>query len=271
MTESEFDADTATDTDAAVTGTATAVTTAAGHPAGIPARIDYQRSRPHRAVPDVPNFRDAGVGAVRSGVLFRSGTLSLLTPQGAEALKALGVRVVVDLRTSTERSHWPDERHGLDYEDHHLPLLPDRAETGVEWPAGALSVYVFMAETGGYAIAGAVRRLAAPDGLPAIVHCAVGKDRTGLTIAVLHHLAGLSEEEIVADFLRSNVHLGLDNGPVPYIDENGDEQLSHPVEAENLLAALARMREMHGSVDGYLLAHGVTEDELAALRALLSR
>ncbi|MEV8095107.1 tyrosine-protein phosphatase [Kitasatospora sp. NPDC085879] len=269
MTESEFDA--AVDTDAAVTATTVSSGTAAagGAPAGVPDRLDYQRSRPHPAVPDVPNFRDAGVGAVRPGVLFRSGTLALLTPQGAQALKALGIRVVVDLRTASERSRWPDERHGLDYLDHHLPLLPDRAETGVEWPSGALPVYLFMAETGGYAIAGTVRRLAAPDGTPAIVHCAVGKDRTGLTVAVLHHLAGLSEDEIVADFLRSNVHLGLDRGPVPYLDENGEEQLSHPVEAENLLAALARMRELHGSIEGYLLAHGVTEEELAALRARL--
>ncbi|MFD9123724.1 tyrosine-protein phosphatase [Kitasatospora sp. NPDC059571] len=224
----------------------------------------------HVAVPDVPNFRDAGVGPLRRGVLFRSGTLSLLTPEGAERLAALGLRTVVDLRTATERSRWPDERHGLGYDDHHLPLLPDRAETGIEWPVGAREVYVFMAETGGYAIAGAVRRIAAEDGLPAIVHCAVGKDRTGITIAVLHHLAGLPQDEIVADFLRSNAHLGLDRGPVTYLDENGDEQLSHPVEAENLLAALDRMRELHGTVEDYLLAHGATRADLTAVRARLA-
>ncbi|WP_405012131.1 tyrosine-protein phosphatase [Kitasatospora sp. NBC_01539] len=224
----------------------------------------------HVAVPDVPNFRDAGVGGLRTGRLFRSGALSLLTPEGAQRLKALGVRSVIDLRTSSERSRWPDERHGLDYTDHHHPVLPDRAETGTEWPTTGLETYVFMAETGGHAITGAVRRIAAPGGLPAIVHCAVGKDRTGITIAVLHHLAGLPDDEIVTDFLRSNAHLGLDRGPVTYLDENGEEQLSHPVETVNLLAALDRMRELHGSIEGYLLAHGATRADLDTVRAALT-
>ncbi|GAA5006787.1 tyrosine-protein phosphatase [Kitasatospora paranensis] len=234
--------------------------------ANLPGRPDLA----HVAVPDVPNFRDAGVGPLRRGVLFRSGTLSLLTPEGAQRLKALGVRTVVDLRTATERSRWPDRRHGLEYLGHHLPLLPDRAETGVEWPSTGLEVYLFMAETGGYAIAGTVRRLAGPDGLPAVVHCAVGKDRTGLTVAVLHHLAGLSQEEIVEDFLRSNAHLGLDAGPVTYLDENGEEQVSHAVEPANLVAALARIRELHGTVEDYLLAHGATAEDITAVRTRLA-
>ncbi|GAA2810237.1 tyrosine-protein phosphatase [Kitasatospora paracochleata] len=217
-------------------------------------------------IPDVPNFRDAGCGVLPPGRLFRSGSLSLLTESGAQRLKALGVKTVIDLRSAPELASWPDRLDGLDVDHRHLPLLPDPAASGLSWPEDQAALYPFMAEVGGSAVAGAVRALAA--GRPVLVHCAVGKDRTGLTIAVVHALLGLPEEDVVADFLRSNPALGLDRGPIPYIDEHGAERLSRPVAEPHLRSALDRIGEVHGSLDTYLTAHGVTDAELAAVRAL---
>ncbi|GAA0679288.1 tyrosine-protein phosphatase [Kitasatospora atroaurantiaca] len=221
-------------------------------------------------VPDVQNFRDAGVAGLRAGLLYRSGSLNQLTEEGAQRLKALGVRTIVDLRSRTELEVWPDQRHGLDLDQLHLPLLPDHSETEQPWPTDQLSLYLFMAEVGGPAIAGTVRRLVADGGTPLLVHCAVGKDRTGLTIAVIQSLAGVPEADIIVDFLRSNPNLGLDAGPVPYIDEHGEEHLSRPVLADHLRASLDRIRELHGSLADFLRAHGVTDEELASLRELLA-
>jgi protein-tyrosine phosphatase len=173
---------------------------------------------------------------------------------------------VVDLRTAKELEVWPDELHGLDVEYVNLPLLPDRDGDAPDWPQDQVGVYRLMAEVGGRAVAAAVRALAA--GTPVLVHCAVGKDRTGLAIAVIQHLVGLSETEIVDDFLRSNPALGLDAGPVPYTNELGEQHNSRPVDGTHLLAALARIRELHGSVVSYLSAHGVSPAELAAVHAL---
>ncbi|BFV58242.1 tyrosine-protein phosphatase [Kitasatospora sp. CMC57] len=217
------------------------------------------------AVPDVQNFRDAGVGGLRTGLLYRSGSLSRLTPDGAQRLKDLGLRTVVDLRTAAEIAVWPDERHGLTYRLHHLPLVPDNDGSKPTWPATQAEAYPFMAEVGGPALAGTIRRLAEPDAFPAVIHCAVGKDRTGLTIAVIQSLAGLSEAEIMTDYLRSNRHLGLDQGPLPYTDEHGRPQFAHPVHRDNLGAALARIHDLHGSIPAYLHAHGVTATEIATV------
>ncbi|MEV7773059.1 tyrosine-protein phosphatase [Kitasatospora sp. NPDC086791] len=223
-------------------------------------------------IPGVRNFRDAGgIGALRRGVLYRSGSFHTLTEEGARRLKALGLRTVIDLRSAFELDVWPDQRHGLDHETLHVPTLPaDRGDVDRPWPEDQASLYPFMAETAGSSLAAVVRRLAAPESLAVVVHCAVGKDRTGLTIAVLQSLLGASEADITADFLLSNLGLGLDKGPTPYIDETGTERVSRPVGAELLASSLAWIHTHHGSVPAYLRHHGVTEEELDAVRTNLA-
>ncbi|MFJ9611912.1 tyrosine-protein phosphatase [Kitasatospora sp. NPDC101176] len=223
-------------------------------------------------IPGVRNFRDAGgIGALRRGVLYRSGSFHDLTEEGARRLKALGLRTVLDLRSPFELEVWPDLRHGLDHETLNLPTLPaNREDVDRPWPEDQASLYPFMAGTAGPSLVAVVRHLAAPGTLPAVVHCAVGKDRTGLTIAVLQSLLGASEEEITTDYLRSNVGLGLDKGPQPYVDETGAERTSRPISAALLDSALSWITGRHGSVPDYLRAHGVTDEELTALHANLS-
>ncbi|MFI6849024.1 tyrosine-protein phosphatase [Kitasatospora sp. NBC_00085] len=224
------------------------------------------------AVPGVRNFRDAGgVGTLRTGVLYRSGSFHTLAPEGAQRLKALGLRLVIDLRSPFELEVWPDLRHGLDHEAVNLPTLPaNRENTDRPWPEGQAELYPFMAETAGPSLVAAIRRLGTPGGVPAVVHCAVGKDRTGLTIAVVQSLLGASDAEITADFLLSNAGLGLLDGPTPYLDETGTERISRPISAPLLASSLAWIRTHHGSVPAYLQAHGTTEADLTALRTNLA-
>ncbi|MED7947975.1 tyrosine-protein phosphatase [Streptomyces sp. BE303] len=223
-------------------------------------------------IPGVRNFRDAGgVGSLRRGVLFRSGSFHTLAPEGAQRLKALGLRTVIDLRSPFELDVWPDLRHGLDHETLSLPTLPaNREDTDRPWPEGQAELYPFMAATAGPSLVAAIRRLGTPGTLAAVVHCAVGKDRTGLTIAVVQELLGASEAEILADFLRSNTGLGLLDGPTPYIDETGTERISRPISEELLTSSFDWIRAHHGSVTAYLHAHGATDEDLDALRANLS-
>ncbi|MGW6913272.1 tyrosine-protein phosphatase [Kitasatospora sp. NPDC054939] len=223
-------------------------------------------------IPGVRNFRDAGgVGTLRRGVLYRSGSFHTLAPEGAQRLKALGLRTVIDLRSAAELELWPDLRHGLDHETLHVPTLPaDREDVEHPWPEDQVSLYPFMASTAGPSLVAAIRRLGTPGAIPAVVHCAVGKDRTGITIAVVQSLLGASDEEITADFLHSNAGLGLLDGPTPYLDETGTERVSRPISAALLASALGWIRTRHGSVTDYLRAHGSTDADLTALRANLA-
>jgi protein tyrosine/serine phosphatase len=105
------------------------------------------------------------------------------------------------------------------------------------------------------------RALAATTG-PLLVHCTAGKDRTGVICALTHHVAGVHDDDIVADYLLTNDPQRLENR-LPMIREvvrettgkiAADDALivAMRVEPEYLHEAFAVMREGHGSLDGYL-------------------
>src|SRR5204862_891746 len=97
---------------------------------------------------------------------------------------------------------------------------------------------------------------------PIVVHCAAGKDRTGLICALTHHLAGVHPDDIMADYLLTNdpermarkmSFLG------PWLRDTGgrtvDEdalRVAVSVRPEYLETAFAVIRESHGSLDNYL-------------------
>ena len=117
-------------------------------------------------------------------------------------------------------------------------------------------VYLFMLDTFRPGLRDAVAAIAdAPDG-GVLVNCHVGRDRTGLTVALLLELAGVPRDAVAEDFARSGARLK------PYFDRlirdaGSDEQRSAfarsaDVPPEALLAALRHIDEQYGGAAGYL-------------------
>ncbi|MDH6122063.1 tyrosine-protein phosphatase [Kitasatospora sp. GAS204B] len=221
------------------------------------------------AIPGLRNLRDlGGLGAVRPGLLYRSAGLATLTAEGARQLAKFGLRTVLDLRDPLELVQHPDRVHDLDVDLANFPLLPqDGPEDMYGFPLDR--IYPLIVDTAGPTLVAALRGLLAPEALPALLHCAVGRDRTGITVALLLDLLEVPEEQIVADFLLSNEGLGLLNGPEEWVDVHGVTRLSHPVEAALITGVLAQVREQHGGTEGYLTAHGLKAAEILDLRATL--
>lgn len=171
------------------------------------------------------NFRDFGGqptrtgGAVRRGRLFRSAHLARASNADHERLHALGVAVVVDLRRPSERraepTKWPRERAprtimSLQGEGDEVPLhlqfLRDAAEVT---PAGArdymLATYRRLPfdERHIEVFRAAFRALEAGEA-PMLVHCAAGKDRTGLFCALVLESLGAAKADILADYEATN-------------------------------------------------------------------
>lgn len=129
-----------------------------------------------------------------------------------------------------------------------------------------------MAAEHGATITGAVRALARPEALPAIVHCTGGKDRTGVVVTPVLAALGVPDEVIAADFsatglfldgefrqslLSRNAMLGVDSGYLAVL---------LTAEPELVQVLLDSVREAHGDVPTYLLRHGFETSELETLR-----
>ena len=157
------------------------------------------------------NFRDfggyPGYGGrpVRAGLLYRSDSLGKLTGADAERFAALGVRTVIDLRYSREVSaggRVPDA-DGLAYYHCSIEHRPyDQAQLpSVTDPVRFLADrYAEVAADGVAEIGQVLQIIAASRAAPLVVHCALGKDRTGLIAAVVLTLLGVSEADVSADF-----------------------------------------------------------------------
>lgn len=234
--------------------------TAASFDVGLPAayldEIGLERAL---NISGVHNARDLGglsgtLGTVRRGRVLRSAALDKLTPEGARTLADLGVRTIFDLRTQEERDEAPSRLSHAELTAVNLVVV-DYLGTLDDLPGNQMEMYLHIVERSATGIVALLDRLGRPNVAPALVHCTAGKDRTGLTIALLLELLGVPRTAIVADFIASN------NGLLGRIRTN--------VSASLLEDTLAALDKRYGSPRGYLEAHGLTEATVTALRAEL--
>ncbi|MFF5900969.1 tyrosine-protein phosphatase [Streptomyces argenteolus] len=133
------------------------------------------------SIDGVRNFRDAGgCGGLQPGVLYRSGALHAMSEKGVGELGDLGVRAVVDLRSRPEITDRPDTLHGAAIRYLHVPVFTEQ-----RWPQEQMELYPSMAEHSGRAVLAVIRHLRAEGKGPILVHCASGKDRTGVVVALV--------------------------------------------------------------------------------------
>ena len=232
--------------------------------------------------PNLFNFRDlggyTGLGGrtVRWRRLFRSDSLSRIDPADAASFTALGVRTVIDLRRPREvaRDGRVPEFDGLAY--HHLH--PEHAEwedaTDQDEPSDArwlANRYLDIAYSGSAAMVAAVAVIAEADNAPVVVHCAAGKDRTGVVAALTLGALGVAEDDIAEDYALTAGATGPAMAYLrrinPEIAKMPERYLAAPAEAMRLF--LGDLHGRHGSVRGYLLEMGLDQAHLDALEAHL--
>lgn len=224
----------------------------------------------------VPNVRDVGGipaagGRIRSGVLLRSGQLSGATTTGAAALRAI-VRHIVDLRDGEEVAAEPTEIEGPDTT--HLPLFLGSVRSFFEADTSLDELYLHLLEESGGRLVDAIRIIAA--GEPTLVHCTVGKDRTGVTVALALSAVGADREAVIADYALTESQLPAQRSQriAAYLRAQHPEAvhavaLATQSPAPVMRRLLEEVDERWGSAAGYLRANGMTDDELAALSAAL--
>lgn len=232
-------------------------------------------------VPGAVNFRDvgglpAGEARTRSGVLFRSGNLAALDEDGTAVLKTLGIRRIIDLRADDEVAHAPSRVAGLAARTQRVPLFLGSVGSFFADDIPLEEMYRRLVEDSAGLVVEVVRGIVADQ--PVLVHCTVGKDRTGVTVALALAAAGVESEAVVADYARTEALLPeWRNTRVVRMlrsmhpDAVNLEDLATRSPAPVMRDLLSGITTRYGSSADYLRAHGMTDDELIELRRVLIR
>jgi len=254
--------------------------------------IDLQGSVNARDVGGLPL---AGGGVVRPGVLIRTAHLQDLSANDVRHLvDDLGVQRVVDLRSDIEVDRTgPGPLHDVaSVTIHHLSLYPDVLDRQTEvressdenpvmpWHrefasdrGPVVQAYLRYLVRRPDSIVAALRAIAEPDGAT-VVHCAAGKDRTGVIVALALSLAGVPRDVIAADYQATETQLEAIikhlSGTDLYIREVTSPQDIPVPSADIMHEVLDAIDEDHGSLESYLGQHGWTPEETAALRSRLA-
>ncbi|HEV2256193.1 MAG TPA: tyrosine-protein phosphatase [Streptosporangiaceae bacterium] len=246
------------------------------------------------------NVRDLGAmptddgGQTVTGRLLRGDNLQELSPSDVSRLvHDIGLTTVVDLRSSAElASEGPAPLDAVPAVRHvHHPVVPEIGEA-TDVAAEALLLrrvqdrsrfptdpicgrYLGYLEDRPDQVLGAVRSIAHGQGA-ALVHCAAGKDRTGVVVALVLIAAGVRRQAVVADYAatgeRIEAILGrLRRSPTYARDIDSLPVDDHRPRAETMAAFLEQMDSGYGGVARWLTEHGLGDGELDLLRAKLRR
>src|SRR5947208_6885899 len=189
-------------------------------PAAGPTRVVSIRRLP---LEGAKNFRDLGGYRtfdghyVRWGLVYRSNHLVNLTAKDFEYLNSLGIRLICDVRSDSERARAPDHWVGTTPECLAVPigsnLITSPSAEDLKRRIAAINgqandsvrAYEYATKYAGQ-YAKILQRLASGD-LPAVEHCTAGKDRTGVFSAILLTALGVPREVVIQDYLLSNQYL----------------------------------------------------------------
>jgi protein-tyrosine phosphatase len=227
------------------------------------------------------NFRDYGDYAtvagrrIAPGRLFRSGHQARASEADLERLDALGIATVVDLRRPSERRDQPSKRPA----GFGGAVIETAHDDGGEAPhLTFLRTADLTPDSGRRFMIGTYRRLPfEPSHLElfaryfqvlgetegsVLIHCAAGKDRTGLLAALTHHLMGVHPDDMIADYLLTNTAVDLERrapGIARQLEARTGRAVAHDavvaflgVEPVYMDTALAEIAARYGSTDAYL-------------------
>lgn len=217
---------------------------------------------------DVGGLRAADGRCVRRGVLYR-GDATFAGDGPPVGAISWPPAVVLDLRSEGERrstSPWPS---GTTV--HEIALLAElgSALRGVEEVGTLRGLYLELVRQSTAQLAQIVQLVATSSG-PILLHCALGKDRTGVAVAAVLLAVDVEPEMIVADYelTAPNVAKVLWRLRALGVEVPPDDELPHQalaVDTAALRAVLEEISSAPGGARGWLRRHGVSEADFEAL------
>lgn len=240
-------------------------------------------------------------GKIRQGRLIRCGELSRLTAADSAALRQLGLKRVIDLRTAAEMANTPDVRipgteyinisvirsttFGITYEKSSGQEIAEMLQAGFKRMQARGETYGehmnllyrnFVNDGYCRAAYGEFLRLLAekPVGNATLWHCTAGKDRVGTCTALLLHCLGADRKQIVDDYMLTNEQsrenkLSILNKVRDFVSEENLQLIEKMLSVDEsfLQDFFDETDKNFGGTDNFLTECGVTHDHIEMLRA----
>ena len=225
--------------------------------------------------------------SVKWGVLFRSDKLSDISEADQNYLVNLGIKKIVDFRSKSEKNEDPDKiPEDIDYVE--MPIEVDGAmrtkieailkgETDRDVKSFLIDANEEFINNYSHIYSKFLKDLAREQ-KPTLFHCTAGKDRAGFAAAITLIAIGVSKEDAIEDYMKTNEYTA------DRIEEmiskielmslyQTDGELLRPllgVEREYLEAALKTAEDQYGSIKKYIREGlGISEEEIQKLKSFL--
>jgi protein-tyrosine phosphatase len=229
----------------------------------------------HLPLPGTRNLRDIGGYPTLDGrrtrwrTILRTDSLDLLPAGSQAALLDMGIRQAIDLRWPSEIAQAPSVFDASPHVRYRLiPLLAYDQDDPTP-RVGLLGMYLRILDERATHLVDVVRAVISPEGTPALIGCAAGKDRTGVAVAIILAAVGVPRELVVQDYALS---AGFFARPVddPHLVDWRREPVTAESPPEYMEEVLRHLDGRHGGARALLRSGGLTEGELERLVEVLT-
>ncbi|MCH3962309.1 MAG: tyrosine-protein phosphatase [Solobacterium sp.] len=239
------------------------------------------------------NFRDLGGYAtedgrkIKHGIFYRSGAFSGMNTAEKKIFDGLGIRCVIDLRTEEENRRNPDPPlnmpvyrcsgvvskggEGIDFSPKGMKQIGSAGQK--QWELLQKYYQEMPFQNPAFQM---MMKQAEQKHVPLCIHCATGKDRTGVACMILLRMLGVNEETVLDDYMLSCVYRkkALDH----ILEKNKEEIKAEPILKKLLImkdgvlretgeAVLKNMHERYGSYAAYFENEfGLKEEQIQEMR-----
>jgi protein tyrosine/serine phosphatase len=244
-------------------------------------------TEPFISIPGTFNLRTLNYPPLPPNLLYRSGSLSYLTPEGAALLTSqLSIKLILDLRSSRERQTSPaPEIPGVDVkwfpterEPQPTDIKDFMGDKGGEH--GFSKMYIDTLEVNKPSYKHVLEYLRDSPEQAVLFHCTAGKDRTGVLAALVLSLVGVPDEVIAQDYALTRIGIEPQKETLTSIitrwkpewtEETPGFNAFSQVKAEYMMAFLEIVRREYGGMEGYAKSSlGLSEEDVEKIRRNLT-
>ncbi len=248
-----------------------------------------------------PNFRDLGGystengGTMKTGLLYRSGTLAKLSDEDIEKLKTLNIKTVINFLDEGELEKYGEDKLPEGVMNIFLPITGQNNEAAAVLRArqtGDFSevpvdfnykIHDLLIEEAKEAYAVLFHLLANPDNYPIVFHCSHGVHRTGTAAALILSAMGVPWETVSEDYLLSNYYrkeesenrikalnaLAESSGVYDLKQNDANIRAFYILKGEYINGTKTAIERNYISFDNYLKSLGITEKEKNSIKTIL--